>query len=815
MKKFTLLILYLFIGIFVFAQKATVLLTENFSGGVPPAGWTIDDQAAQWSQSSSANAGGTAPEAKLTWVSGTHTTHLISPVIDLTGLSTVIFSFKHFLDDYSGSGYTIGVATRSGGGSWNDVWTVNPTDDMGPETKDIIISNADVGTSDFQICIYFSGDMYNFDFWYIDDVQLVSPDNTDAAMESINVSPYAAASNIDIKCTFKNIGLTNLTSTDINYQIDNGTIVTENLSGLNLTTTQTNDYIFSTQWSATPGSYNLKVWVSDINGNGNDDDQTNDTLNLSMYIATQSVSRTPLYEEFTSSTCGPCATFNSNYFTPNFLANNEGNYSLIKYQMSWPSPGDPYYTAEGGVRRVYYGVSGVPTLFIDANEGTHFNSAQLQADLDNELSVPAFFNISATANIVGTTIDINADIIPYLDASDFTVQIAVVEKVTTGNTGNNGETEFHNVMMKMLPDASGTAVSFTSGTPENINLSTDLSSTFVEKYSDLEVVVFIQNNATKEVFQSKMIDAILEPAAEIMPSDGSTNVNPLTDIVITLNQPMRKIDDSEITDADISSIITLTDPSKGAVAYTGTINTDKTVIIINPDDILNESADITVTLLANSIESINDDALAETGATFTTSAYPVSNVIFSPADGATDVNFTSNITLTFDNAMRKIDDSEITDADISAFVTLTDPSKGDIAFTGTINAAKTVITVNPDNDLPELTDITVTVAGDNIENEYNQALSEATATFTTKSTIGISDYSDDFKISPNPAQDFIRISGLAHAKIVLTNISGKQVLSQTVTSDNEQINIQRFASGIYILKIISEGKTYTEKIIKK
>ena len=442
--------------------------------------------------------------------------------------------------------------------------------------------------------------------------------------------------------------------------------------------------------------------VSDINGNGNDDDQTNDTLNLSMYIATQSVSRTPLYEEFTSSTCGPCATFNSNYFTPNFLANNEGNYSLIKYQMSWPSPGDPYYTAEGGVRRVYYGVSGVPTLFIDANEGTHFNSAQLQADLDNELSVPAFFNISATANIVGTTIDINADIIPYLDASDFTVQIAVVEKVTTGNTGNNGETEFHNVMMKMLPDASGTAVSFTSGTPENINLSTDLSSTFVEKYSDLEVVVFIQNNATKEVFQSKMIDAILEPAAEIMPSDGSTNVNPLTDIVITLNQPMRKIDDSEITDADISSIITLTDPSKG-----------------------------------------------------------------------------------------------------------------DIAFTGTINAAKTVITVNPDNDLPELTDITVTVAGDNIENEYNQALSEVKATFTTKSTIGISDYSDDFKISPNPAQDFIRISGLAHAKIVLTNISGKQVSSQTVTSDNEQINIQRFASGIYILKIISEGKTYTEKIIKK
>lgn len=46
-----------------FALEAQVVLTENFSSGFPPTGWTIDAHAANWSASSSSYAGGTAPEA--------------------------------------------------------------------------------------------------------------------------------------------------------------------------------------------------------------------------------------------------------------------------------------------------------------------------------------------------------------------------------------------------------------------------------------------------------------------------------------------------------------------------------------------------------------------------------------------------------------------------------------------------------------------------------------------------------------------------------------------------------------------------------
>ena len=60
----------------VFAQT---FITEDFSSGtMPPAGWTIDNLNAQWSSSETANAEGTAPEAKFTWKQVIDVSRLIS-----------------------------------------------------------------------------------------------------------------------------------------------------------------------------------------------------------------------------------------------------------------------------------------------------------------------------------------------------------------------------------------------------------------------------------------------------------------------------------------------------------------------------------------------------------------------------------------------------------------------------------------------------------------------------------------------------------------------------------------------------------------
>ena len=70
---------------------------------------------------------------------------------------------------------------------------------------------------------------------------------------------------------------------------------------------------------------------------------------------------------------------------------------------------------------------------------------------------------------------------------------------------------------------------------------------------------------------------------------------------------------------------------------------------------------------------------------------------FNPANGAVDVLVNVTPTITFDEAVRKTDGTELVNADLSTLVTFkkTDGSGADVAFTATIDAAKKVITVTP------------------------------------------------------------------------------------------------------------------------
>lgn len=150
---FRAIALVAFVSSLQLSVSSQTFLWEAFDGGqMPPAGWTIDGLTNQWSIGNSNNAGGTAPEAKFTYVNSTSVTRLITPPMNLTGLTSVRMSFKHFYDDYTGAGPLAGVATRSGGGAWHSVWEINPTGNVGPEQIDLTINNADVGQPDFQVC---------------------------------------------------------------------------------------------------------------------------------------------------------------------------------------------------------------------------------------------------------------------------------------------------------------------------------------------------------------------------------------------------------------------------------------------------------------------------------------------------------------------------------------------------------------------------------------------------------------------------------------------------------------------------------------
>ena len=106
-------------------------------------------------------------------------------------------------------------------------------------------------------------------------------------------------------------------------------------------------------------------------------------------------------------------------------------------------------------------------------------------------------------------------------------------------------------------------------------------------------------------------------------------------------------------------------------------------------------------------------------------------VAFSPADSATGVVVGSNLTLTFNTAVRNTDDSALTDSNVDSLITLkaTNSSGSDIAFDATIDSDKKVITINPDSDFSSKQVVYVAI-GNTVENTCGTAISAASATFT-------------------------------------------------------------------------------------
>lgn len=121
MKKTLLFIAAILISVSVFAQTRTSFINEHFDGASMPAGWQVTGSGTtNWSISGTTNSGGAANELHLAWSPQFNgISRMVMPEVDLTGVTSVIVSFKHALDNYSGS-HLLGIATSSDGGT---TWT--------------------------------------------------------------------------------------------------------------------------------------------------------------------------------------------------------------------------------------------------------------------------------------------------------------------------------------------------------------------------------------------------------------------------------------------------------------------------------------------------------------------------------------------------------------------------------------------------------------------------------------------------------------------------------------------------------------------
>lgn len=246
------------------------------------------------------------------------------------------------------------------------------------------------------------------------------------------------------------------------------------------------------------------------------------TLFTVLAFAATSFAQTPrmvLLEHFTSASCGPCATYNPQVET--LLGANTNTTLSIKYQVNWPTPnGDPmnnHNKLDVQSRVDYYGVRGVPSAVLAAKGPEHPASAMVQDSIDKETVKTSPFEVKVTHTLSEDfkNIDVKMEITAtgdYSATGNLVAHISVIEKHISFATpaGSNGETDFFNVMKKLLPNPNGTALSkdWATGDTRTIEVSWPLKNVY--NLDQLDVIAFIQDNGNQEIMQAADSETVIK-----------------------------------------------------------------------------------------------------------------------------------------------------------------------------------------------------------------------------------------------------------------------------------------------------------------
>jgi PKD repeat protein len=234
-----------------------------------------------------------------------------------------------------------------------------------------------------------------------------------------------------------------------------------------------------------------------------------------------------LIERFTNSGCGPCRTLNEAWYNATTAQLvNSGEISHIVYNVDWPFASDPMYllnSADNNSRRGYYSVNAVPWVDLNGAEfNTGLGAAGFISAVNSGNAEYSPFSIVLTPskfsnNVINVHVAINRDINDVTVFGDHVkLQVGITEKrVSYTNPQPNGESVFYSISRKMLPDGKGTLFTIPApGETTELDLSYIPTEQFLNlvNMDSLRIVAFIQDDDTKEMFQSEMSDVVFSNA---------------------------------------------------------------------------------------------------------------------------------------------------------------------------------------------------------------------------------------------------------------------------------------------------------------
>uniref|UniRef100_A0A7V3UZE6 Omp28-related outer membrane protein n=1 Tax=candidate division WOR-3 bacterium TaxID=2052148 RepID=A0A7V3UZE6_UNCW3 len=222
------------------------------------------------------------------------------------------------------------------------------------------------------------------------------------------------------------------------------------------------------------------------------------------------------------------------------------------------STSDPFYTATAASRASYYGITGYPTMRIDGaqsvvggmHSGTMYPTYRQIFDGRKTVASPLDISLSVTYDSVNRNGNLNI-IVRNTSTSTVSGQLHTVIIENHIYYPWQGMDSLQDVERTMLPSASGEAITVPAGDSVIRTRSFTLNSNWVAR--NCELVVFVQDNSTRWMYQGAMIAVMPEP---VLKFSGNRPIQPVPDTTFDLLVAVRNIGSAPATSARATLIST-------------------------------------------------------------------------------------------------------------------------------------------------------------------------------------------------------------------------------------------------------------------
>ena len=358
---------------------------------------------------------------------------------------------------YSGNTETATVeVTTNGGATWTVVSTLAANVTYWWETRYIDMS-AYAGMSNIQIGFRYrdaSGWLYG---WGIDDISVFSPPSNDIALTAIapttgSPNSYATGgSNITVIGQVFNNGASTISSYNVKYIFNGGSVVTNAVTGVSIA-----PFTSATFTATTPvtmptavGPYQLKVWA-ELAGdpNATNDSAAMDTLNTVSFMPVKVLA----FEEGTGTWCQWCPR-GAVYMDSLHTLYGDG-VSLVAVHNSTSDPMQlPAYDA-----LISSKVSGYPSVLVDRRLSIDPSQA-----LDAYTAMHddfGFATVGATPTLTGSNLSVAVTVKPALNLTNAKLALVITEDEVSGTGAGWSQANAY----------SGSTTTFLTGGGVNYNL---------------------------------------------------------------------------------------------------------------------------------------------------------------------------------------------------------------------------------------------------------------------------------------------------------------------------------------------------------